>query len=286
MVDTKAVKRSVLRVLGLTIVTSGLYLFYWFYVTKGRLKSELKTDDNVGLQTVGLIVPILNAFILYWLYRDINQARSGKQLETFPAGWYVAIPYILIAAAMVVGFGAFVSLLGGIGAALDNDATSSGLLGGGAIGGLLLFLLLALAAGVSQYVFLGLAVKKLNEYWDKVGGTEAPFGKGEIAVIIVGVLLLVLNVTSDRNTTNDDYDLDTLPGGNDEQSVTDIQRIYDGVKDGMTMDEVSDVAGSDPDNKTESDIGGTRTAVWNYYAGSDFVSITFTNGKVSSKTKF
>lgn len=218
MAETKAVKRSVLRVLGLSLITSGLYTFYWFYVTKKQLKEQLNTDDNVGLQTVGLIVPILNAFILYWLYRDINTARSGKSLPAFPAGWYVAIPYILIGAALVVGFGAFVSLLGGIGSAIEGDSTSTGLLGGGAVGGFLLFALLIFAGGVSQYVFWGVAISKLNEFWDKVGATNARFSTGEIVVVAVGVLLSILNVTADR--PDDTYDTNN-------QELEDLQKELD-----------------------------------------------------------
>ena len=56
-------KRSVLRVIGLLIITSGIYLFYWFFVTKNQLKRELKNDQHVGWQTVGLIVPILSGIL-------------------------------------------------------------------------------------------------------------------------------------------------------------------------------------------------------------------------------
>ncbi|HEY8108653.1 MAG TPA: DUF4234 domain-containing protein [Patescibacteria group bacterium] len=205
MAQDKAVKRSVLRTLGLTIITSGLYMFYWFYVTKNQLKQELKTDDNVGLQTVGLIVPILNAFIVYWLYRDINKARDSKKLETFPAGWYVGVPYILIAIAFAIGFGSFFSFIGSV---VGNDT-------GGAVaatGGLVLALLFAFAGGISHYVFWGLAVSKLNQYWDKVGRTTAKFSTGEIVIVVLGLVLGYFNATMDRtaNTTESDQQLEQL----------------------------------------------------------------------------
>jgi hypothetical protein len=74
-VEGWAVKRSVVRVVVLLLVSLGFYLFYWFYKTREKITAELGTQDNVGLQTWGLLVPILNWFILYWLLRDIAEAR-------------------------------------------------------------------------------------------------------------------------------------------------------------------------------------------------------------------
>lgn len=215
MANDKAVKRSVLRVLGLSIITSGLYTFYWFYVTKNQLKQELKTNDNVGLQTVGLLVPILNAFIIYWLFRDFNQARASKKLETFPAGWYVGIPYILSGVAVVLLIGSILSTLGSV---LDSDASGAATSAGVGVLGILLIL----AAGISYYVFWGVAISKLNQYWDKVGGTAAKFARGEIAVIVIGLIIGGYNATADRSTTDDSYDQEQL-----ENQLQDALKDYD-----------------------------------------------------------
>ena len=45
------------------------------------MTAELGTYDNVGGQTVGLIVPILNWFIIYWLLRDVAEARRRAGLQ-------------------------------------------------------------------------------------------------------------------------------------------------------------------------------------------------------------
>jgi hypothetical protein len=206
--DGNKIKRSVLRVIGLMIITSGLYLFYWFFVTKNQLKRELKNEQHVGWQTLGLLVPILNAFVLYWLYRDINRSRDTQKLPEFPAVWYVIIPIILICIAFLIGAGAIISIIGAIGSAANNQNDAAlGLVGAGVITGLFALLLLVVA-GILQYVFIGLSVSKLNEFWDKRTGGKAEaagWGKGEIAVIVVGVLLNVLNYSHPgSNNTNFD----------------------------------------------------------------------------------
>ena len=72
-VEGWAVKRSVVRVV--LLLFGGTYIFYWFYKTRPKVTAELGTHDNVTAQTWGLLVPILNWFIIYWLLRDIAEVR-------------------------------------------------------------------------------------------------------------------------------------------------------------------------------------------------------------------
>ncbi len=139
-----AVKRSVVRVIVLSILSVGLYGFYWFYVTRQQVTEEVGGNDAVGLQTVGLLVPILNWFIIYWLWRDINKLRTKETGQSFPVG---------------------------------------------------LFLVLSILFGIAAIVIYPLVVSYLNEYWDKKTGgqaTNAPVSGGEIAVVVVGLLLAVV----------------------------------------------------------------------------------------------
>ena len=85
-----AVRRSYLRVVGFSILSLGLYTLYWFYVTRKQLTRELGTQDQAGLQTLGLVVPILNFFITHWLWRDISLLRSRVGLEPFDVAPYTA----------------------------------------------------------------------------------------------------------------------------------------------------------------------------------------------------
>jgi hypothetical protein len=72
-VEGWAVKRSVVRVV--LLLFGGTYIFYWFYNTRPKVTAELGTHDNLTAQTWGLLVPILNWFIIYWLLRDIAEVR-------------------------------------------------------------------------------------------------------------------------------------------------------------------------------------------------------------------
>ena len=92
-----AIKRSVLRAIGFTVLSFGLYSFYWFYVTRKELTRELGTQDNAALQTAGLLVPILNWVIIYWLWRDINSLRARVGLSEFSIPLYLVLSIIGLA---------------------------------------------------------------------------------------------------------------------------------------------------------------------------------------------
>lgn len=297
--DGNKIKRSVVRVLGLSIITSGIYNFYWFFVTKNQLKRELKNEQHVGWQTVGLIVPVLNAFVLYWLYRDINRVRETQKLPAFPAAWYVLIPIVLIGVAFLIGAGAIISIVGAIGSAVNsNNDAALGLAGAGVITGLFAILML-FTAGILQYVFIGLAISKLNQFWDKRTGGKAVaagWGKGEIAVVVVGVIVMILNWTGNgaeqKRFDANDFSIDTsettpAPGTDkDDASQPGPQQIYDQVQTGMSKDQVRQIAGRGPNDESVSEFGGTKLEIWTYRRGTGFITITFTDGAVSSKSSF
>jgi hypothetical protein len=89
--DQLAIKRSVVRALGFGILSFGLYTFYWFYVTRKEVSRELGTDDDAALQTAGLLVPVLNWVITYWLWRDINHLRARVGLPEFSIPLYLVL---------------------------------------------------------------------------------------------------------------------------------------------------------------------------------------------------
>ncbi|MEX1113118.1 MAG: DUF4234 domain-containing protein [Patescibacteria group bacterium] len=180
-----AVKRSVLRVLGLSVITFGLYNLYWFYVTRKAVDEELGAERSlkqtpglqlfgpIGLGIVGALlsiiligIPILIAaavlgvVVIYYLFKDISTVRTKAGLPGFPAVWYVLGPII---AGIVL---AFVPPLG-------------------------------LLASLAGFVIYGIVVNKLNEYWDKkTGGTAtgAQFTGGEAGVVVAGVVLGIIQV--------------------------------------------------------------------------------------------
>lgn len=89
-----AVKRSVARCLGCSIVSLGVYPLFWFHQYRRRVSAELGRADDAALLTAGLLVPFLNYYITYLLWRDIAEARRRVGLSEIPAGPYVALSIV------------------------------------------------------------------------------------------------------------------------------------------------------------------------------------------------
>jgi hypothetical protein len=87
-----AVKYSLGRAVGYAILSFGLWTYWWFYKTRELFNRELgKTDESAVLYTLGLLVPILNFFIIYWLWRDLGQLRVRVGLSETNATLYLIL---------------------------------------------------------------------------------------------------------------------------------------------------------------------------------------------------
>jgi hypothetical protein len=84
-----AIKRSFLRVVACSLASFGVYGYWWFYVYRSRMNAELGKNDDAGLHTAGLFVPILNLYIVYLLWKDISDARARVGLSEFSAVGYL-----------------------------------------------------------------------------------------------------------------------------------------------------------------------------------------------------
>ena len=88
--DTWAVKRSTGRCWGYAAVSFGLWTLFWFHNYRRLLDAEMgQGRDDAALHTVGLFVPVLNFFIIYWLWRDLDILRRHVGLPAFPVVGYV-----------------------------------------------------------------------------------------------------------------------------------------------------------------------------------------------------
>jgi len=88
--DPWAVKRSLGRCWGSAVLSFGLWQFFWFHNYRNLLDGEMgERRDDALLHTFGLLVPILNYFIIYWLWRDLDILRRRVGLPEFPVGLYV-----------------------------------------------------------------------------------------------------------------------------------------------------------------------------------------------------
>jgi hypothetical protein len=85
-----AVKYSLGRAWGFSLLSVGLWSGYWFYVTRRLFDGETGRGRNDALlHTLGLYVPVLNVFILYWLFRDLSELRQRVGLAALPVPAYV-----------------------------------------------------------------------------------------------------------------------------------------------------------------------------------------------------
>jgi hypothetical protein len=102
VVGELAIKRGVGRVIGFSILSFGIYTYYWFYVTRKQLNSELGSTDDAGLYTAGLLVPILNIIITYWLWRDLNLLRQRVGLPDFNVILWLVLSMFIPFAALII----------------------------------------------------------------------------------------------------------------------------------------------------------------------------------------
>ena len=85
-----AVKRPLGRTWGLSVVSFGLYSYVWFYIHRKLIDGEMgEGKDDALLHTLGLLVPVLNFFIVHWLWRDLNTLRVRVGMPEFPEIAYV-----------------------------------------------------------------------------------------------------------------------------------------------------------------------------------------------------
>jgi hypothetical protein len=97
-----AIKRGVGRVIGFSILSFGIYTYYWFYVTRKQLNAELGSTDDAGLYTAGLLVPILNVIVTYWLWRDIAMLRQRVGMPDFNVVLWLVVSMFVPFAALIV----------------------------------------------------------------------------------------------------------------------------------------------------------------------------------------
>ena len=85
-----AVKYSLGRAWMYSLLSFAMWPGYWFYVNRRLLDGETgRGRDDALLHTLGLFVPVLNVFVLYWLYRDIDEVRQRSGLAGLPVAGYV-----------------------------------------------------------------------------------------------------------------------------------------------------------------------------------------------------
>ena len=76
-----AVKYGLGRAWGFSLLSFGLWLVVWFHRTRRLFDGELaRGRDDALVHSIGLLVPIWNIFVLFWLYRDLDELRRRNGL--------------------------------------------------------------------------------------------------------------------------------------------------------------------------------------------------------------
>jgi hypothetical protein len=89
-VNPYAVRYELARAWGYTLLSGGLWLIYWFHRNRKLLDGEIaRGRDDAVVHSIGLFVPIWNVFVLYWLYRDLDELRRWYGLPELPVAAYV-----------------------------------------------------------------------------------------------------------------------------------------------------------------------------------------------------
>ncbi len=89
--DSWAVKRSTGRCWGFAVGSFGLWTLFWFHTYRRLLDGEMgQGRDDATLHTLGLLVPVLNFFVIYWLWRDLDLLRRHVGLPEFPV-----VPFVI-----------------------------------------------------------------------------------------------------------------------------------------------------------------------------------------------
>ena len=181
---TLAYRISPTRILVMTFLSDGLYLFYWFYITWQQYRDHTGNQVFPMWHTLSLMIPI------YGLFRTHAHMRSFKELMQ-GAGVFCSI---------AVGWAVVLVL---ISTALDNASlrVNGGFFNFGEVsfGAALISALLDLA---SIAVVLGLLLhvqQNLNRYWaslDNVTLVDLNVGAGEVILAVVGVLTWIISLIS------------------------------------------------------------------------------------------
>jgi hypothetical protein len=173
------------RVLALTVLSYGLYLFYWFYLTWRQYRDHTGSPSFPLWHALTLLVPVYGLFRTYVHIRCFRDLMTRANLPcSLSPGWSVLLVMIYsgLGWASFQVSGGFQSLTSG--EAVTREAARA----------------VALIDGVGIAVVAGLLVGvqgNLNRYWASLPGRRAvspPAAPGEVALVLLGLLFWLTTV--------------------------------------------------------------------------------------------
>jgi hypothetical protein len=168
----------------MTLLSDGLYLFYWFYITWQQYREHTGNRVFPMWHTLSLIIPI------YGLFRTHAHMRSFKELM-HDAG---------VVCSIAVGWAVILVMVSTL---LDNVSlrVNGGFFNFGEVSAAAAFLSALLdLASIAVVVGLLLHVQQnLNRYWaslDNVTLVDLNVGAGEVILAVIGVLTWIITIAS------------------------------------------------------------------------------------------
>ena len=165
---------SLKRVLLMTALSYGLYLFYWFYITWKHFRDHTQAEAYPVWHTLTLFVPIYGLFRTYAHARTFRDLMRDADISSSIKPWLAVALVVIVAVLDNISFGATFSP----DPMTQDDAIAIVVIE---------FISIALTAGLLLYL-----QSNLNRYWQGftyLRVTSAKIGVGEIIFGIAGALI-------------------------------------------------------------------------------------------------
>ncbi len=168
------------RVLLLTLVSLGLYLFYWFYLTWKQYQEHTGEEAYPVWHALCMLVPIYRLFVVHRHMRSFKKLMADAGV---PSSISVSGTVLMVFAA---------TLLNLVGPILSGAFTDGVPVAGWPPAGTLLLSLVSFLITVAIPVHVQ---GNLNHYWESLNGGPLPpakMGSGEVFFAVLGALLWLL----------------------------------------------------------------------------------------------
>ena len=252
--NERRVKYSLWRVGIFTLLSFGLYYFYWMYVSWKHLAAEMPEKEfHPVWHALSQFVPIYNFVILYQHFCTIRELQEREGVESN------LNPGLAVVLLVVVTFISIIAYL-----LLDRAVAFS------------FSVMLSFIAIIGEGILVIWGERNLNEYWERPGARpvrSAGTGPGEIIITAVGGLitaLIVIGIIFTGPSISSVYEADSLTSievGSERRGAidnflfeVDAYRfmVRGGTEYTVSVDPISTWAGSDRSDPLESAI----VALW------------------------
>ena len=160
------------RVVFMSILSAGLYLFYWFYLTWRQYRDHTGKEAYPVWHALTLLVPIYSFFRMHAHVRCFKELMLGAGVTTALSAGTAVLAVVVL------------SILGGVAFRLGFGEITQGV-------ATALFLIYLAEVGITVGLLMQIQ-ENLNVYWDGLSDSpsqDARIGLGEIVFAIIGVLI-------------------------------------------------------------------------------------------------